>query len=683
MQRIHNLAALFAIACLGAVLVTTPGCGGTAATLAALDEGLVVVRRSESEDPKSIDPHKTGDVISSRHAGMAYECLYQYDYLERPAKLIPCLAADFPKFDSVTNTYVFKLRDDVYFSDDRCFHPDAAGKTFAQEGIDAQSERGKGRKLTAYDMVYSFKRLAALPDSEGFWVIENKVVGLDAFHAEAIALKGKSEGADPDAEWRAKFDAPVAGLKALDDQTFVVTLTENYPQFLYAISMSYGAAVAREACDYYDKELARHAVGTGPFVLKKWRFSSEIIWERSPTFRQEYFPTSDKPEHAKYRPWMGKRLPIADRISFRIIKESQTDFLEFLQGNVDVVGIDKDQFSAAVSPQSEITPKLAEKGIKLMKYAEPTISYISFNMNDPIVGAGGGPKALAIRRALAMSVDRDDHIRRYLNGRGEPALQLVPPGTWGHQDSNRLSGQVYDPAQARKILADAGFAVAEKGENLYRTDDPATGKQVTVNILLRRNDAAAGDYAMFLKTCGDKVGILVQCERMTFSEFLKRQNEGTGQAYDAAWVMDYPDAQNMLQLLYGPNKPPGINSASYASAEYDRLYKEMAILDETVPEQKQLKATLIGKMHAELEKDVPWVVLNFRKVYSLYHGWYTPAEPNPFAYTYLKFSHSDTPARAKNAVAWAETPVLPGLLMAILLILPAGMMATRIIKQAR
>lgn len=682
MPRTTKLATLCALACWLALLATT-GCGGTASSLAAQDEGLTVVRRTEAEDPKSIDPHKTGDVISSRHAGMAYECLYQYDYLERPAKLIPCLAVDYPEFDIATNTYTFTLRDDVYFSDDRCFHADAAGKNFEQEGPSRQSEKGKGRKLTAHDMVYSFKRLAALPDSEGFWVIEGKVAGLDAFHSQAIGLKGKSEGTDPDAQWRAKLDEPVSGLKALDDRTFVVTLTENYPQFLYAISMSYGAAVAREACDYYEKELARHAVGTGPFILKKWRFSSEIVWERNPNFREEFFPTSEKPEHAKYRPFMGKRLPIADQVSFRIIKESQTDFLEFRQGNLDVAGLDKDQFSAAVTPQSEVTPALAEQGIELMKYAEPTISYISFNMNDPVVGTKGGDKALAIRRALALCVDRDDHIRRYLNGRGEPSQQLVPPGTWGHQDSNAMGSQVYDPARGRKVLQDAGFRVEPAGENLFKATDPATGKQVVVNILLRRNDAAAGDYAMFLKTCGDKVGLLVQCERMTFSEFLKRQNEGTGQAYDAGWVMDYPDAQNMLQLLYGPNKPPGINSASYASPEYDRLYKEMAVLDETVPEQKQRKAELIRLMHIELERDVPWVVLNFRKVYSLYHSWYTPAEPNPFAYTYIKFAHSDTPQRATKATSWAKMPLWPAAMMAILMLIPATMMITRVVRQAK
>ncbi|KAA0210692.1 hypothetical protein EDM80_13055 [bacterium] len=665
-----------------AMLSLAPGCGGTAETLAKEDEGLTVIRRGEDEDPKSMDPHKTGDVISSRHAGMTYECLLQYDYLERPAVLVPALAAAMPQYDRATNTYTFKLRDDVYFSDDRCFHPDARGKTYAQEGEGMQDVRGKGRKLTAADMVYSFKRLAALPDSEGFWVIEKKVQGLDAFHNGIIGLKGKSEGNDPDAEWHRAMEQPVAGLKAPDDLTFQVTLTEPYPQFLYAITLTYGAAVAREAAEYYDKDLSRKPVGTGPYLLKRWRFNSELVYERNPNFRDERFPTSAKPEHARFKPYMGRRLPIADRVIFRVIKEGQTEFLEFLQGNLDVSGIDKDQFSAAVSPQSEVTPALAAKGIKLLKYADPSISYISFNMNDKEVGTPGGARATAIRKAVCACIDREDLIRRYRNGRGEATRQLVPPGTLGYSPANDMPAQTYDPGKGRRILQEAGFQVNEVGRNLYRTTDPATGRQLSMSILLRRNDSQAADYAVFLKSCGDKIGIRIECEPMTFAEFLKRQNEGTGQAYDAGWVMDYPDAQNMLQLLYGPNKPPGINSASYASPEYDRLYREMAILEEITEADRARKAELIRLMHAELEKDCPWVVIQFSKVFSLYHSWYETPEPNAFAYTYIKFIHSDTPARARLATSWSEKPVLPAVIMLLLLGIPMILMGVKILKQA-
>lgn len=657
--------------------LTSTACGGTAASLAAADEGLIVVRRSEGEDPKTIDPHKSGDTLSSRHCSMAYESLLEYDYLERPAKLVPCTAAEMPVYDHATLTYTFKLRDDVYFQDDRCFHPDAT--TFDDEGESMQGLRGKGRKLTAHDYVWSFKRLSAIPDSEGFWLFEHKIVGIDTFHARALDLFSE----DPEA-WRDHLNnGSVEGIWAPDDHTFCVRFVEPYPQFLYAICMSYGAAMSREAVEYYGLEIARKPVGTGPFVLTRWRFNMELVWERSPSYRDQRFPTSEKPEHERFRPFMGKRLPIADKVHYRIIKESQPEFLEFLQGNIDITGIDKDQFSTAITPQNELTPLLKDKGIQLRTWEDPYMSYIALNMDDADMGTPAGEKGLAIRRALCLCIDRDDLIRRYLNGRGTPARHVIPASTFGYTEDTAMSWQRYDPAEGRKQLEAVGFKVENVGRDLYRATDPATGKQVSINVLIRRNDQASADYAVFLKASGDKVGIRIDSERMTFSEWLKRSNDRVGQAFDSGWIMDYPDAQNNLQLLYGPNAAQGLNYSGYNSDAYNQMYRELAPLDEADEAQRLRKGQLIAQMHAELDKDLPWVMLNWNKTFSLYHSWYSHPDPNPFAYGYMKYIHSDTPKRGELATSWARMPILPGLLMSLLLLVPGGMLLTRVIRQAR
>jgi oligopeptide transport system substrate-binding protein len=659
----------------------TPGCGESSKTGAG-DPGEVVVRLYETGDPKSIDPHKAGDVVSSEQCGMVYECLFQYDYLARPAKLVPCLAATEPEYDATTLTYTFTLRDDVYFSDDRCFHPEARGKTVDDENEKTRSDKARGRKLTAKDMEYSFKRLAALPDSGGFWVVEGKIVGLDAFREAALKLKDQGEGKEKDSDWRAYFDKPVAGLKVLDERRLQVKLTEVYPQFLYAITLSYGAAVAREASDYYGDQLTRHPVGTGPFILDHWWEQKELVWVANPRFRDERFPTSDDPANEMWRPLMGKKLPLASRVDFRIIKEAQPAYLEFLNGNLESVGMDKDQFTAAVTSQSTVTSELAAKGIRLRKYPEPTIHYISFNMNDPVVGTAGGEKARAIRRAMSHAINREDYIRRLLNNRGEVAGQLIPPGMKGNKPGYFMPSQVYDLEKARQALRDAGFKVERDGED-YVAKDPATNKQVTLNILHRSTRDDTKDYAVFLNNTGKRIGIKVESELMTFAEFLKRQDEGTGQAYDAGWVMDYPDSQNMLQLLYGPYKPPGINSASYASEEYDRLYKEMSLLDDNVPEQLERKLKLISRMHDVLDHDVPWVLMEYRKIYSLFQGWYKPARwdpPNAFAYTYTKYFYSARGQSDEPVVAERERPFWPAFILLSLIVIPAIMMTVKVVK---
>jgi oligopeptide transport system substrate-binding protein len=655
-------------------LAIAPGCGGRPADTS---QGNVLYLH-ETGDPRSIDPHKAGDVVSSQQCGMVYETLYQYDYLARPAKLIPCLAEGDPEYDADTLTYTFRLRRDVFFQDNRCFHPSARGRYFEQESPVERADVAAGRQLTAHDIEYSLKRLAALPDSGGYWVLEGKIEGLDEFREEVTKLKGDSW--QEDAEFFAAFDRPVSGIKILDDFTLQVKLREPYPQFLYAITLSYGAAVAREAAEYYGDQLTRNPVGTGPYRLENWWEQKELVWVRNPNFRDEFFPTSDAPEDELWHPLGGKKLPLCDKVVFRIIKEAQPSFLEFLNGTLAASGMDKDQFTQAMTSQTELTEEYKAKGIRLRAYEEPTIHYISFNMNDSIVGTPAGEKGRARRRALAHAFNRADYIGRMLNGRGSPAGQITPPGMVGHFDDYYMPSQRYDLDQARQVLRDAGYQVTGSGDD-WMTVDPDTGRQVTITILHRSTRDSTKDYAVMLKNMGRRIGINIENDLMTFAEFLQRQDEGTGQAYDAGWVMDYPDAQNMLQLLYGPNKPPGINSASFANDEYDRLYREMAVLDQEEPDQRERKLELIRRMNDILDREVPWVLVEFRKILSLYHHWFYPAkwEPaNAFAYTYIKYYYVDPEAAAQ--IEERESPFLPGFLLLCLVLIPAGLMGLRVLR---
>jgi hypothetical protein len=87
-------------------------------------------------------------------------------------------------------------------------------------------------------------------------------------------------------------------------------------------------------------------------------------------------------------------------------------------------------------------------------------------------------------------------------------------------------------------------------------------------------------------------------------------------------------------------------------------------------------------MHDILDRDVPWVLIEFRVIYALYHDWYIPShEPNPFAYTYLKFSYSDSARRSEKAKEWTEAPFWPGFLTLVALLVPLSLMGLRIFKQ--
>ena len=230
-----------------------------------------------AEDPRTLDPAQVSDTTSAEILCQIYDALYQNAYLDRPYRLIPALAADFPEKrvfsedvveKGVTKKvarmeYTFRLRDDIYFQDDPCF------------------PGGKGRRVTSKDVIYSIKRLAdPAVKSTGYWLVAGKIKGIDDFFKKAAAA-GKAD-----------YSQEIEGLQAPDDRTLKIVLTEPLPAFIYVMSMPYTAPVPREAVEYYNAAgkdgFSRHPVGTGAYRLKSWKRQHRIVLEKNPTFRKEY-----------------------------------------------------------------------------------------------------------------------------------------------------------------------------------------------------------------------------------------------------------------------------------------------------------------------------------------------------------------------------------------------------------
>ena len=144
----------------------------------------------------------------------------------------------------------------------------------------------------------------------------------------------------------------MAGLEGYRRLHHQLTLNQQYPQFLYAITLSYGAAVAREAANTTAMTCSASLSAPGPFVLKSWR---ELESRGSATeFPRRVLSDFDMARARGYKDLMGKRLPIADRVDFRIIKESQAGFLNFLAGNIDTSGLDKTSLRRPSPPSASL-----------------------------------------------------------------------------------------------------------------------------------------------------------------------------------------------------------------------------------------------------------------------------------------------------------------------------------------
>ncbi|MBI4871867.1 MAG: ABC transporter substrate-binding protein [Candidatus Riflebacteria bacterium] len=532
-----------------------------------------VLRVAVLADVKGLDPVVSDDFYANTAAIQVFEGLMQYSYLARPYSVEPCLAESMPTVSPDGLTYTFRLRKGVRFADDPCF---------AATG-------GKGREMTAADFVYSWKRLADQKNhSAGWWVFDGKVRGLDAFREASSKAKGATD-----------YSLAVEGLTTPDPHTLVVKLTRPYPQLLYVLAMTFTAVVPREAVDTYAKEIINHPVGTGPFKIEQWVRNNQIVFVRNLNFRGQPYPSVGAPgdKDAGLLEDAGKPMSFVDRVEFSIIVEDQPRWLRLLSGDLDFGGIPKDNFDAAIDRKTRLLkPELAANGLRLTTALELDTTMTVFNMEDPILG-----KNKLLRRAMSLAYDNARRIELFYNGRAIAAQSPIPPEVFGYDPARRNPWAGVDLEKAKALLAEAGYP---GGAGL---------PEFTFEAMADTTSRQFGE--LFCREMA-KLGVKVKPNANTWPEFSAKMLSRRGQIFGYAWRADYPDPENFLQLLYGPNGAPGPNSSNFKNSRYDELYEKMKAMPDT-PERKKL----IDEMIAILHDEVPWIYGVHRTGYTLVHRW--------------------------------------------------------------
>ncbi|MCK4283968.1 MAG: ABC transporter substrate-binding protein [Candidatus Brocadiae bacterium] len=552
------------------------------------------------EDPHGLDPVQAGDTLSHGIISQMYESLFEYHYLERPYALKPCLAESMPEVSADGLVYTIRIKRGVHFQDDACFV--ATG--------------GKGRELTAGDFVYAIKRLADFANKpRGWWLLQGKVVGLDEFNEESVETAAAGGKMD--------YDQPVAGLSAPDRYTLQIRLKERYPQLKYALQMSYTAAVPREAVEYYGEDFVNRPVGTGPFRLKEWRKRWKLVLERNPTHRDDFYPDRGEPgdREAGLLDAAGSKLPLVDEVYYTIVSEAQPAWLLFKQGYRDASGISKDNFNQAITPAKELSDEFEAKGIRLTKFPEMVVYYVAFNMKNPVVGTNK-----KLRQAMSLAYDTEWRIEHFANGRAVSAQGPIPPGMFGYDPELKNPYKQFDPEKARQKLAEAGYpgGIGPDGERLEITYDIGSAVPAARQAAL----VFAGDM--------EAIGIKVDIQTNTWAEFLRKNKDGRLQVFGVGWILDYPDPENFLQLLYGPNKAPGPNGSNYDNPEFNRLFERMKAMDDT-PE----RLVIIRKMVDIVVEDAPWIPGTHSVSYTLHHQWVKNVKPHAITGGNLKYRDVD------------------------------------------
>lgn len=448
-----------------------------------------IFRYNEITGIASLDPAfaKNQSIMWAVH--QLYNTLVEVD---ESMRLKPSLAKDW-QFSEDNKTIIFHLRNDVFFHDDAAF----AG--------------GKGRRLVAADVAYSFSRIMdKAVASPGAWIFNNRADSTEPF-------------------------------KAIDDTTFQLKLQRPFQPIIGILSMQYCSVVAHEAVEKYGNDFRRHPVGTGPFAFVAWEEGQAMVLKKN----EKYFEKDDA----------GTRLPYLDGIKINFYDSRATEFLEFQQGRIDFINDIDPSFKDEILTKTGNLKAEWQDRIELQKHPYLNIEYFGIlaDTSNPLL-KNSPLKLLKIRQAINYALDRKKMMLYMRNSIGTPAESGFVPQGLPSFNAAAVKGYSYDPARAKALLAEAGFP---DGTNLPEI------KLLTIPVYSNLASYAANELR--------QAGINVKVEAIQKSLLLEQTAKSQALFFRGSWIADYPDAENYLSVFYSRNPAPP-NYTRYKNLAYDALY---------------------------------------------------------------------------------------------------------------
>ena len=659
----------------------------------AADAGANILYTSFTERPKHLDPVQSYSENEYVLIANIYQPPLQYHYFKRPYELVPFSATAVPRaqfYDAkgrrlpatadakqvAYSDYVIRIRPGILYQPHPALAKDAQGryvyhdlKPGALHGIHAIGDfRQTGtRELVADDYVHQIKRLAhPRLHSPIMQLMGEYIVGLKELAAELVELEKTAAGGG----FLDLARYQLAGAEVVDRYTYRIRVQGKYPQFVYWLAMPFFAPIPPESDRFYAQpgmaekniSLDWFPIGSGPYMLAVNNPNRQMVLERNPNYQGEAYPAEGEPGDAEagLLKDAGKPLPFIDRVVFSLEKEQIPYWNKFLQGYYDASGISSDTFDQAVQSTGQgdvmLAEDMQERGISLQTSVATSVFYLGFNMIDPLVG-GTGERARKLRQAISIAIDQEELISIFQNGRGIAAQGPIPPGIFGYRDGkDGINPYVYEWAegaprrksieQARRLLAEAGYPDGR---------DARTGTPLLVNLDTVARGAGAKSRLDWYAKQFEKIGVQLAVRDTDWNRFQDKLRKGNVQMYFLGWNADYPDPENFLFLLHGPQskvKTSGENASNYVNPEFDRLFDRMKSMPNGPARQE-----IIDRMVEILRHDAPWVWSFFPKDYSLHHAWVHNRKPNQMANNGLKYQRVDAALREKMQRQW-NRPVL-------------------------
>ncbi len=642
------------------------------------------------ERPKHLDPVRAYSSNEYVFLGQIYEAPLQYHFLKRPYELTTLTATEMPKvvyFDQDGNVlpddalvdqiawskYLITIQPGIQYQPHPAFAKDQQNQYLYHSNVDLDGihtlsdfPEASTRELTAADYIYQIKRMAnPATHSPIAGLMSEYIVGLSELSAQITKEYPAEEKAFVDLK---KYS--ISGVREIDRYSYEIKLKGKYPQFIYWLSMYFFSPMPWEADLFYsqpgmdDKNISLnwYPVGTGPYMLTENNPNRRMVLSRNPNFHGETYPTEGESSDRETELLIdaGKEIPFIDQAIYSLEKESIPSWSKFQQGYYDTSGVSSDSFDQAVQfgaqGDASLTEEMKKKDMKLLTAVTTSTYYTGFNMLDEIVG-GDSERARKLRQAISIAVDFEEYISIFFNGRGVPAQGPIPQGIFGVKEAEEgINPIVYNwqnDAPKRKSIEVAKQLMIEAGYPQGR--DEKTGKQLI--LFFDTTGGGPGSKALlnWLEKQFKKLGVQLVIRATDYNRFQEKMLKGTAQIYQWGWNADYPDPENFMFLLYGPNgkaKHKGENASNYSSPEFDGLFEKMKNMENGSERQ-----AVIDEMVTILREDSPWLWGWHPVAFSLHHGWYKNAKPNLMANNTLKYKRIDPVTRTEKRQQW-NPPVL-------------------------
>lgn len=458
-------------------------------------EHKMVFRYNQPEGIPTLDP------AFAKNQAIMWAVRQIYNTLVEPDSMLnirPSLATRWEVSED-RRTYRFYLRNDVYFHDNDIF------------------PGGKGRKMTAADVVYSLRRIMdRATASPGAWIFNGTV-------------------------------DPASGFQAINDTTFQLTLIQPFHPIMGILSMQYCSVIPHEAVEKYGKDFRKHPCGTGPFIFHYWDEGQALILHKY----DRYFEKDET----------GKRLPYLDAVKVSFVDSKGTEFLLFRQGQLDFINDIETSFKDEVLTKQGHLKKEWEGKIALITAPYLNTEYFGIVMDPDKPGVKDSPlRDIRIRQAINYGFDRVKMMTYLRNSIGIPATSGFVPAGLPSFDTTRVKGYKYNIVKCRQLLREAGYP---EGKGLPPI------KLVSIPIY--------ADLANYVANQLQEVGIPVQVDVIQKGTLMDQVAKSAVPFFRASWIADYPDAESYLAMFYSKNPAPP-NYTRYNNPAFDQLY-EKALLE--------------------------------------------------------------------------------------------------------